>query len=131
MSYVLLTLSVAFNCLLVWYILTLLGKLRRELEVRIAFKEMLSEYAKSLENIYKLEELYGEEIIKRAINETRFVIDACEEFKKALEVTEAEQADSESPEEEERPSTQGVIKLREGESVSQDAASYRRVVNEL
>ena len=155
MSYLLLLLSLVLNGILVWYVRKMLGKLEYEVDVRVAFKEMLQEYAVSLEKLYKLEELYGEEIIKRAINETNFVIEACTEFKKAIEIGQAQdqetgqgadedqdgEAGQESPSEEEdgleegstrgqtssRQAKEGVIRLREGESVSQDASSYRRV----
>ena len=159
MSYLLLLLSLVLNGILVWYVRKMLGKLEYEVDVRAAFKEMLQEYAVSLEKLYKLEELYGEEIIKRAIIETNFVIEACTEFKKAIEIgqdqdqgtgqgTDEDQDDQddqeagqENPSEEEdgfeedstrgqtssRQAKEGVIRLREGESVSQDASSYRRV----
>ena len=135
MTYLLLALSVLLNGTLVWYVRKMLGKLRYEVEVREAFTQMLEDYSQSLQNLYKLEELYGEEIIKRAINETNFVIEACQEFKKAIEIgqdsQEDEEGDSEIGGEDSEASTgtakEGVIRLREGQSVSQDAASYRRV----
>jgi hypothetical protein len=135
MTYLLLVLSALLNGTLVWYVRKMLGKLRYEVEVREAFSQMLEDYSQSLQNLYKLEELYGEEIIKRAINETNFVIEACQEFKKAIEIgqdsQEDEEDDSEIGGEDSETSTgtakEGVIRLREGQSVSQDAASYRRV----
>lgn len=139
MLYLLVLLSLALNGVLVWYIRKLVSKLQDEVEVRDAYKKMLGDYAVSLENMYKLEELYGEEIIKRAINETRFVIEATEEFKKTLQVRPAEgeeededdtEVDGEDAETEPRQAKEGVIRLREGESVTQDAATYRRVTAE-
>ena len=159
MAYLLLLLSLVLNGVLIWYVRKMLGKLEYEVDVRVAFKEMLQDYATSLENLYKLEELYGEEIIKGAIIETNFVIEACTEFKKAIEIGQAqgEEAgqeggegqdqdnqggqDQEAYSEEEdgfeeggtggqassRQAKEGVIRLREGEKVSQDASSYRRV----
>lgn len=140
MTYLVLLCSLAANGLIIWYVRKLLGKLQDEVEVREAYKKMLGDYADSLQNMYKLEELYGEEIIKRAINETRFVIEATEEFKKTLQVGPAQESqeddeadtegDDEDPEVEPREAKEGVIRLREGEKVSQDPATYRRVVSE-
>lgn len=167
MSYLLLLLSLVLNGILIWYVRKMLNKLQYEVDVRVAFREMLQDYAASLENLYKLEELYGEEIIKRAIIETNFVIEACTEFKKAIEIGEtqgqesdqdegqdgqegnqigqdqedAQEAAEEGYSEEEddfeesstrgqarsRQAKEGIIRLREGEKVSQDASSYRRV----
>lgn len=139
MTYLVLLCSLAANGLIIWYVRKLLGKLQDEVEVREAYKKMLGDYADSLQNMYKLEELYGEEIIKRAVNETRFVIEATEEFKKTLQVgpnqdeeedeTDVE-GDSEDAETKQRQAKEGVIRLREGESVSQDPATYRRVVSD-
>jgi len=136
MTYLLLALSVLLNGTLVWYVRKMLGKLRYEVEVREAFAQMLQEYSQSLQNLYKLEELYGEEIIKRAVNETNFVIEACQEFKKAIEIGQSNtqegeediaEDDSEDPETSEGTPKESVIRLGEGQSVSQDAANYRRV----
>ena len=138
MIYLVLTCSLAANGLIVWYVRKLLGKLQGEVEVREAYKKMLGDYAESLQNMYKLEELYGEEIIKRAINETGFVIEATEEFKKSIEVdTTKGQEDEEdnvegddAAEIEQGETKESVIRLREGEKVSQDAATYRRVTSD-
>jgi hypothetical protein len=139
MTYLLLLLSLVLNGVLVWYVRKMLGKLEYEIDVRVAFKEMLQDYAASLENLYKLEELYGEEIIKRAIIETNFVIEACTEFKKAIEVSQAQDEEATEDEEDDaeeddtsgqassRQTKESIIRLREGEKVSQDASSYRRV----
>jgi hypothetical protein len=136
MTYLLLALSVLLNGMLVWYVRKMLGKLQYEVEVRDAFTQMLEDYSQSLQNLYKLEELYGEEIIKRAINETNFVIEACQEFKKAIEIGQGSaqegqeddiEVDPEDDEVSEGTPKESVIRLREGQSISQDAASYRRV----
>lgn len=132
MIYLILTLSLAGNGVLIWYIRKLLQKYWFDVEARERFTEMLQQYADSLESFYKLEELYGEEIIKKGIVQTQFVIEACKEFKEAIDTQitrqEDEAIEAEIISDEERSQKDEVIRLREGEKVSQSAANYRRVV---
>lgn len=136
MIYLLLALSLAANVTLVWYIRKLLGKYWSDMEVREKFTELIGQYAEALESIYKLEEFYGEETIKKAIQQTRFVQEACEEYKKILETeinekapSDQEEDDQEGNEEDGAEDKKGqAIRLKEGESISQDAATYKRVV---
>lgn len=139
MTYFLLALSLSANVTLVWYIRKLLSKYWSDVEVRERFTEMLGQYAESLSAIYKLEELYGEEILKKAINETRFVQEACEEYKKILE-TEINEKEAPGIEDEEDESLEETnkneksnspIRLKEGEKISQDADKYKKVIPEL
>lgn len=135
MIYVFLLISLIFNGILVWYIRKLLSKYWSDIEVREKFTQLLADYAASLESIYKLEELYGEETIKKAINETRFVQEACEEYKKILE-TEIGKEEIDIGEEAEEDADQATkkdttIRLKEGESISQNASEYKRVVPEV
>lgn len=142
MIYLFLVLSVVINILLMWYIKKLLNKYWSDIEVRERFTTLLEQYSTSLQSIYRLEEFYGEETLKKAINETRFVVEACQEYKKILE-TEIDQEESgqgygeeedenEISEEEaaQRAKKDQTIKLKEGEKVTQDAANYKRVVTE-
>jgi hypothetical protein len=139
MTYFLLALSLSANVTLVWYIRKLLSKYWSDVEVRERFTEMLGQYAESLSAIYKLEELYGEEILKKAINETRFVQEACEEYKKILEteISEKEVAGIEGEEDESLEETNknekgnSPIRLKEGEKISQDADKYKKVIPDL
>lgn len=139
MIYFLLALSLSANVTLVWYIRKLLSKYWSDVEVRERFTEMLGQYAESLSAIYKLEELYGEEILKKAINETRFVQEACEEYKKILEteINEKEVAGIEGEEDESLEETNknekgnSPIRLKEGEKISQDADKYKKVIPDL
>lgn len=139
MTYFLLALSLSANVTLVWYIRKLLSKYWSDVEVRERFTEMLGQYAESLSAIYKLEELYGEEILKKAINETRFVQEACEEYKKILEteINEKEVAGIEGEEDESLEETNknekgnSPIRLKEGEKISQDADKYKKVIPDL
>jgi hypothetical protein len=90
---------------------------------------MITQYAESLESIYKLEEFYGEETLKKAINQTRFVQEACQDFKKIIEFEGTEVNFTEEDEDaQENGRDPGEIVLREGEKVSQEAGRYRRVV---
>lgn len=135
MIYLLLTLSLAGNIVLIWYARKLLQKYAFDVELRQAFTRMISDYLESLKAIYKLEEFYGEETLKKAIAQTRFVQEACEEFQAYLQ-TDGQETREEGYEEEdgeegsEEDKKESVIKLREGESVSQDAANYKRVVRD-
>lgn len=135
MIYVILVLSLVANGLLVWYVRKLLSKYWADVEVREKFTELLGQYAESLQSIYKMEEFYGEETLKKAIQETRFVEEACKEYKKILEteinekdyVGQEEDADQEGAQNKKENNT---IRLKEGESVSQNASEYKRVVTD-
>lgn len=135
----LLALSLAGNVVLVWYARKLLLKYAYDTEIRQAFTRMIADYTESLQAIYKLEEFYGEETLKKAIAQTRFVQEACEEFQTYLETQGQETGEEdleEGDEEEDREEATAqdrkkeVIRLREGESVSQDAANYKRVITD-
>ena len=145
MIYLFLLLSLTINGLLIWYIRKLLSKFWSDVEVRDKFTEMLDAYAGSLESLYQLEELHGEESIKKAIEETRFVREACEEYKKILQQEggqeagnqekgsqeagqEGDEGYSEEAGQEEGRQKGGPIYLREGEKVTQEAGNYRRVI---
>jgi hypothetical protein len=172
MIYLLLVLSFSVNILFIWYIRKLLLRFWYDAEVRKEFAIMLEEYSESLKNLYTLEEFHGEESIKRAIQETNFVIEAAQEFAKGVTIQEEGSqgqtqdetgleansiyqgkaqvqskikaqfegyADSEEDSEEDGEtegyvdeaqgaSTKGVIRLPEGQKVSQEAGRYRRVV---
>lgn len=139
MIYLLLTVSLIANGILIWYIRKILTKFWYDLEARKSFATMLSQYEEALTSIYKLEEFYGEETLKKAIQQTKFVVEACEEFKKILEESTIEEAEvgeeAEGNEEDEEAvqedtKKEAVIRLKEGESVSQDASAYKRVVRE-
>jgi hypothetical protein len=137
MIYLLLAVSLIINGVLVWYVRKVLTKLWYDLEARKNFTTMIMQYEQALTAVYKLEEFYGEETLKKAIQQTRFVVEACEEFKKILEENNIEDAqtsqeggEQEEDNYEEATKKESVIRLKEGESVSQDASSYKRVVRE-
>ena len=127
--------SITANIMLYWYIRKLLSKYWFDTVARQRFMQMIGQYAQSLESIYKLEEFYGEEIIKKAVVQTKFVIEACKEFREAIEnEIIPQEEDSDAQEEDnnqesgiEIDAEEGVINLREGQKVSQDASNYRRV----
>ena len=137
MIYLLLAVSLIINGVLVWYVRKVLTKLWYDLEARKNFTTMIMQYEQALTAVYKLEEFYGEETLKKAIQQTRFVVEACEEFKKILEENNIEDAqtsqeggEQEEDNYEEATKKESVIRLKEGESVSQDASNYKRVVRE-
>lgn len=136
MIYLFLILSLVANGILIWYIRKILTKYWYDIEARKSFSNMISQYEESLTAIYKLEEFYGEETLKKAIAQTKFVVQACEEFKEILEKGTVEEAENnESNEEEDTENTgqekkEEVIRLKEGEKITQDAATYKRIVTE-
>lgn len=134
MIYIFFCFSLVANGVLIWYIRKLLTKYWYDVDARQSFTAMLTEYSESLKSIYKLEELYGEEIIKKAITQTKLVVQACEEFKEILEketVEETEetinQENSESFQNQETSKSK-EIKIKEGEKISQDADKYKRII---
>ncbi len=122
MIYFLLLLSLTANGILVWYIRTLIKRYLYDVEAIDKFSEMLGQYADSLTSIYKLEELYGDETLKKAIVQTKFVVEACKELNGGF--GQPEQRDEEAEQDPEKP----YIKIKEGEKISQSAGSYRRIV---
>lgn len=133
LAYLLLLVSIALNGTLVWYIRKLLNKYWFDVDARQKFTEMLGQYEESLNSIYKLEELYGEEIIKKAIIQTQFVIEACKEFREAIDSQassnkEENTSEEEDTEEDNNNEDKNVIVLREGEKVSQSAGSYKKII---
>lgn len=127
MIYFLLLISLTANGILIWYIRKLIKNYIIDSEAVDKFSEMLGQYADSLSSIYKLEEVYGDETVKKAIAQTKFVIEACEEFKGGL--GEDSQNQTETEEEPQRPrNEQAVIKLKEGERITQTASSYKRII---
>jgi len=136
MIYLFLILSLVANGILIWYIRKILTKYWYDIEARKSFSNMIVQYEESLTAIYKLEEFYGEETLKKAIAQTKFVVQACEEFKEILEKGTVEEAENDESNEEEDTENTGqekkeeVIRLKEGEKITQDAATYKRIVTE-
>lgn len=136
MIYLLLAASLVTNGVLIWYIRKILTKYWYDVEARKSFSNMITQYEESLTAIYKLEEFYGEETLKKAITQTKFVVQACEEFKEILEKGTVEEAEAEDDAEEEstentdQEKKEEVIRLKEGEKITQDAATYKRVIRE-
>lgn len=142
MIYLLLTASLIVNGLLFWYIRKVLKAYWFDLQAREKFTSMLTQYGDSLQSIYKLEEFYGEEIIKKAVAQTKFVIEACNEFKESIDNEIKGEASSYESEEQDGEEDEGyedessdekessVIVLREGEKVTQDAGRYKKVILE-
>lgn len=137
MIYLFLVLSLTINGVLIWYIRKILTKYWYDIEARKSFSNMISQYEESLTAIYKLEEFYGEETLKKAITQTKFVVQACEEFKEILEKGTVEEAENEENGSEEeaieatnQEKKEEVIRLKEGEKITQDASAYKRVVRD-
>jgi len=133
MIYLLFILSLSGNVLLLWYVRKLLQKYWFDVEVRERFTNMLEQYSEALHSIHKLEEFYGDEIIKKAIAQTNFVIEACKEFKESIDTQVQKQSEEEYDNAEEEDweadnKKEDYIRIREGEKITQDADSYKRII---
>ena len=129
MIYFILVLSLAVNITLAWYIRKLLTRYIIDSETRKQFGNTISEYGDFLESIYQLEQFYGEEIIKRAITQTRILQSYCKTVRDSIEKEDtAFDEDEERTETEEDSEVGSPIVVGEGERVSQEAGKYRRVV---
>lgn len=116
-------LSLCVNVILTWYVRKLIKNHLINEENIDGFIINLDNYTQYLESVYKLEELYGDETIRKAINETKNFLEVCKGFKGNFTDLPFE----EQNEEEELPA---IIKLKDGEKITQDASKYRRVMPE-
>lgn len=80
----LLLLSLAGNCILVWYCKKLVKNLWYGVNNVEELHKLLLEYATSLESLYELEQYYGDETIKVAIGNTKLIAEACRVYKDSI-----------------------------------------------
>jgi hypothetical protein len=75
-----LVISVALNCVLLWYIRKMLGKLLSVSDNIGNLVEDLASYQNHLQQLYEMEMYYGEPSIKNLIIHSRQIIEHVKEF---------------------------------------------------
>tara|TARA_R100000388_G_scaffold93796_1_gene79245 strand:+ start:1142 stop:1450 length:309 start_codon:yes stop_codon:yes gene_type:complete len=83
-----LVLSVTLNCVLLWYIRKMLGKLLSVSDNMGNLVEDLASYQNHLQQLYEMEMYYGEPSIKNLIVHSRQIIDHVKEFNDVYNLTE-------------------------------------------
>jgi hypothetical protein len=80
----LLLISLTANAILVWYCRKLIKNLWFGINNVEGLQSLLNEYAESMQSLYELEQFYGDETIKTAINNTKMVVEACRIYKESI-----------------------------------------------
>tara|TARA_R100000152_G_C6775553_1_gene204034 strand:+ start:629 stop:955 length:327 start_codon:yes stop_codon:yes gene_type:complete len=100
----LLTLSVAINALLVWYMFKLLKKFLFLSDNMDELFDQLEGYTMHIDNVHSLETFYGEPVLQNLMNHSKDVVNYVDEFrdsfdstKDILELDEDEEADDRQP----------------------------------
>lgn len=83
-----LVLSVALNCVLLWYIRKMLGKLLAVSDNMGNLVEDLASYQNHLQQLYEMEMYYGEPSIKNLILHSKQIIEHVKEFNDVYNLTE-------------------------------------------
>lgn len=96
----LLLLSLTANCVLIWYCRKLVQNLWNGVNNVDELQRLLNEYADSLKSMYSLEEFYGDETIKTAIDNTKIISEACRVYKKTIIQTQDTEQSEENIQEE-------------------------------
>lgn len=86
--------SLIINGLLVWYSKILSNRLLEVYKNVDRFQEYLVGYQKNAESIFDLTDYYGDQTIKGLIEDTKSVVEACQNFKSSI----LDQADEEQNE---------------------------------
>ena len=86
-SFVLL-LSLIVNGILVWYIKSYTNNIEKQYGYALKnvdeYQKLLDQYQYTLKALYELEDFYGDQEIKIAIEHTKIIADACAGFKATL-----------------------------------------------
>ncbi len=101
MIYVLFILSLAVNCVFVWYIRKLIKQLSFGVNYVQQLQGLLEEYTASLEGMLELEMYYGDDTMTAAVKNTKMVIEACKTYERSVlvkEDVESEENDENSDE---------------------------------
>jgi hypothetical protein len=83
-----LVISIAFNCLLLWYIRKMLGNLLSVSDNMGNLVEDLASYQNHLQQLYEMEMYYGEPSIRELIVHSRQIIEHVKEFNDVYNLTE-------------------------------------------
>lgn len=81
---ILLFLSLAANIILVWYCKKLVKNLWYGVQNVDELQRLLNEYSSSLQSLYELQDYYGDETIKVAIDNTKTIVEACRVYKETI-----------------------------------------------
>ena len=81
---IILFLSLAANVTLVWYCKKLVKNLWYGVKNVEELDKLLNEYAASLQSLYDLEQYYGDDTIRVAIENTKLIVDACRVYKESI-----------------------------------------------
>ena len=79
-----LVLSVALNCVFVWYIVQLIKRFMVFQEALDNFVNRLEEYEGHINIISDLERFYGDESLANLLRHSRDVLEDCRQFKSAI-----------------------------------------------
>ena len=77
----LLIISLTATGIMIWYTKALTRKLYETYKNIDEFQEYLNGYNKNLESVFELTDYYGDQTIKSMIDDTKSVIEACQNFK--------------------------------------------------
>jgi hypothetical protein len=77
-------LSALINIVLIWYCRKLVKNLWYGISNVDELQKLLNEYSNSLQSVYELEEFYGDETIKIAIENTKLIVEACRVYKETI-----------------------------------------------
>ena len=80
----LLSLSIVFNILLVWYIIQLLRRFLSFQDELDNFSETLEEYQVHIEIVNKLERFYGDETLGNLLRHSKALVEECQSFQSVL-----------------------------------------------
>lgn len=81
---IILLLSLAANTILVWYCKKLIKNLWYGVKNVEELDKLLVEYSNSLQSLYDLEQYYGDDTIRVAIENTKLIIEACRVYKDSI-----------------------------------------------
>lgn len=90
----LLLVSLVANGIFVWYTRLLVKQVWASIKGVDSFQDYLTGYQKNLESIYELTDFYGDQTIKGVIDDTKAVVEACQNFKVSVLGEQIEEAES-------------------------------------
>ena len=95
--------SLTVNGVLIWYTRKISQQFIFAVKNVDEYQKLLDQYHYTLKALYELEDFYGDQEIKIAIEHTKIVADACAAFKNTLLKTDDNNDNSENPNQEEEP----------------------------
>jgi hypothetical protein len=79
-----LILSLVLNGILIWYCRKVIKNLWYGVSNVEELQKLLNEYSDSLQTMYELEQFYGDDTIKTAIENTKIIVEACRVYKDTI-----------------------------------------------